>query len=40
MEALLTALADPVRWRLVTLLADRPRSVGVLAQLAQARQPQ
>ncbi|MEV8533819.1 metalloregulator ArsR/SmtB family transcription factor [Streptomyces sp. NPDC051211] len=40
MEALLTALADPARWRLVSLLAERPRSVGVLAQLAEARQPQ
>jgi uncharacterized protein YndB with AHSA1/START domain/DNA-binding MarR family transcriptional regulator len=40
MDALLTALADPVRWRLVSLLAERPRSVGVLAQLAGARQPQ
>ncbi|GAA1559063.1 metalloregulator ArsR/SmtB family transcription factor [Kribbella sancticallisti] len=40
MDALLTALADPARWRLVTLLAERPRSVGVLAQLADARQPQ
>jgi uncharacterized protein YndB with AHSA1/START domain/DNA-binding transcriptional ArsR family regulator len=40
MDALLTALADPTRWRLVTLLAERPRSVGVLAQLAEARQPQ
>ncbi|TMR92631.1 metalloregulator ArsR/SmtB family transcription factor [Nonomuraea basaltis] len=40
MDALLTALADPARWRLVTLLAERPRSVGVLAQLAGARQPQ
>ncbi|MDO3703172.1 metalloregulator ArsR/SmtB family transcription factor [Micromonospora sp. C28SCA-DRY-2] len=40
MEALLTALADPARWRLVTLLAERPRPVGVLAQLAGARQPQ
>ena len=38
--ALLTALADPARWRLVSLLAERPRSVGVLAQLAEARQPQ
>lgn len=36
----LAALADPARWRLVALLAERPRSVGVLAQLAQARQPQ
>ncbi|WP_166355768.1 metalloregulator ArsR/SmtB family transcription factor [Phytoactinopolyspora limicola] len=40
MDALLTALADPARWRLVNLLAERPRSVGVLAQLAGARQPQ
>ncbi|MFM9368643.1 metalloregulator ArsR/SmtB family transcription factor [Streptomyces sp. Da 82-17] len=40
MDALLTALADPVRWRLVGLLAERPRPVGVLAQLAEARQPQ
>jgi uncharacterized protein YndB with AHSA1/START domain/DNA-binding transcriptional ArsR family regulator len=40
MDALLTALADPARWRLVSLLADRPRAVGVLAQLAEARQPQ
>ncbi|MFI6873973.1 metalloregulator ArsR/SmtB family transcription factor [Streptomyces sp. NPDC050400] len=40
MDALLSALADPVRWRLVSLLADQPRSVGVLAQLAEARQPQ
>ncbi|MFE3456441.1 metalloregulator ArsR/SmtB family transcription factor [Nocardiopsis aegyptia] len=40
MDALLTALADPVRWRLVALLAERPRSVGVLARLVGARQPQ
>jgi uncharacterized protein YndB with AHSA1/START domain/DNA-binding transcriptional ArsR family regulator len=40
MEAFLIALADPARWRLVTLLAQRPRPVGVLAQLAGARQPQ
>ncbi|MFV2172596.1 metalloregulator ArsR/SmtB family transcription factor [Actinomadura sp. LOL_016] len=37
---LLAALADPARWRLVSLLAERPRPVGVLAQLAEARQPQ
>ncbi|TDD27198.1 metalloregulator ArsR/SmtB family transcription factor [Actinomadura sp. KC06] len=37
---LLATLADPARWRLVCLLAERPRSVGVLAQLADARQPQ
>ncbi|MFI6286818.1 ArsR/SmtB family transcription factor [Streptomyces sp. NPDC051018] len=40
MDALLTALADPARWRLVSLLAERPRPVGVLARLAGARQPQ
>ncbi|WP_329112826.1 metalloregulator ArsR/SmtB family transcription factor [Streptomyces sp. NBC_01353] len=40
MDALLAALADPARRRLVTLLAERPRPVGVLAQLAEARQPQ
>jgi len=40
MDAALAALADPARWRLVTLLAERPRPVGVLAQLAGARQPQ
>ncbi|GAA3026590.1 metalloregulator ArsR/SmtB family transcription factor [Streptosporangium longisporum] len=40
MDALLSALADPARWRLVTLLAERPRPVGVLARLAEARQPQ
>ncbi|MGH3703091.1 MAG: metalloregulator ArsR/SmtB family transcription factor [Agromyces sp.] len=40
MDEILIALADPARWRLVNLLAERPRSVGVLAQLAGARQPQ
>ncbi|WP_019632195.1 metalloregulator ArsR/SmtB family transcription factor [Actinomadura atramentaria] len=40
MEELLVALADPARWRLVALLAERPRAVGVLARLAGARQPQ
>ncbi|TDD13637.1 metalloregulator ArsR/SmtB family transcription factor [Kribbella turkmenica] len=40
MDGVLSALADPARWRLVGLLAERPRSVGVLAQLANARQPQ
>lgn len=39
-DIVLSALADPARWRLVTLLAERPRPVGVLAQLAGARQPQ
>jgi uncharacterized protein YndB with AHSA1/START domain/DNA-binding transcriptional ArsR family regulator len=40
MEVILTALADPARWRLVQLLAERPRPVGILAELAGARQPQ
>ena len=40
MDALLAALADPARWRLVGMLAERPRPVGVLADLAGARQPQ
>ncbi|MBM2622728.1 metalloregulator ArsR/SmtB family transcription factor [Actinoplanes sp. LDG1-06] len=40
MEAVLSALADPARWQLVGLLAERPRPVGVLARLAGARQPQ
>ncbi|MDX3518334.1 metalloregulator ArsR/SmtB family transcription factor [Streptomyces scabiei] len=40
MDTLLAALADPARWRLVSLLAERPRPVGVLAELAEARQPQ
>src|SRR4051812_39253709 len=34
------ALADPARWRIVELLADRPRSVGVVAGLGGLRQPQ
>ncbi|QFG21495.1 metalloregulator ArsR/SmtB family transcription factor [Actinomadura sp. WMMB 499] len=38
--SLLAALADPARLRLVRLLAERPRPVGVLARLADARQPQ
>ncbi|MEV4256376.1 metalloregulator ArsR/SmtB family transcription factor, partial [Spirillospora sp. NPDC049652] len=40
MDVLVSALADPARLRLVSLLADRPRPVGVLARLAGARQPQ
>lgn len=39
-DELLAVLADPARWRLVCLLAEHPRPVGVLAQLAGARQPQ
>ena len=38
--ARLVALADPDRWRIVALLAERPRSVGVVAQLTGLRQPQ
>ncbi|MGV9777421.1 metalloregulator ArsR/SmtB family transcription factor [Streptosporangium sp. NPDC003464] len=40
MDILFSALADPTRWQLVGLLAERPRPVGVLAQLAEARQSQ
>ncbi|SDL30501.1 metalloregulator ArsR/SmtB family transcription factor [Nonomuraea jiangxiensis] len=40
MDELLTALADPARWRLLSLLAERPHPVGALAELAEARQPQ
>lgn len=36
----LAALADSARWRIVELLADRPRSVGVVAELGGLRQPQ
>lgn len=36
----LAALADPARWRIVHVLAERPRSVGVVADLAGLRQPQ
>lgn len=36
----LAALADPARWRIVAVLARRPRSVGVVAQLTGLRQPQ
>ncbi len=40
MPDILAALADPDRWRIVELLAERPRSVGVVAELAELRQPQ
>lgn len=36
----LAALADPARWRIVSALAEGPRSVGVIAQLTGMRQPQ
>jgi uncharacterized protein YndB with AHSA1/START domain/DNA-binding transcriptional ArsR family regulator len=35
-----SALADAARWRIVELLAERPRSVGELAELTGLRQPQ
>lgn len=40
MERVTTVLADEGRWRIVELLAERPRSVGELAELAGLRQPQ
>ncbi len=36
----LAALADPARWRIIELLAQRPRSVGVVGELTGLRQPQ
>ncbi|MGK9220218.1 MULTISPECIES: metalloregulator ArsR/SmtB family transcription factor [unclassified Microbacterium] len=40
MDPLLAALADPARWRMIELLALRPRAVGELAELLGLRQPQ
>jgi uncharacterized protein YndB with AHSA1/START domain/DNA-binding transcriptional ArsR family regulator len=40
MDHLAAVLGDSARWRLVELLADRPRSVGELAELTGLRQPQ
>jgi uncharacterized protein YndB with AHSA1/START domain len=40
MDRISSALADGARWRIVELLAERPRSVGELAQLTRLRQPQ
>lgn len=40
MERIAAALGDPARWRIVELLAERPRSVGELAELTGLRQPQ
>ncbi|WP_199432799.1 metalloregulator ArsR/SmtB family transcription factor [Qaidamihabitans albus] len=40
MEQIASALADAARWRIVELLAERPRSVGELAELTGLRQPQ
>lgn len=40
MDQIVSALGDGARWRIVELLAERPRSVGELAELAGLRQPQ
>lgn len=40
MHEWLTALSDAARWRIVLLIAERPRSVGVVAELTGLRQPQ
>jgi uncharacterized protein YndB with AHSA1/START domain/DNA-binding transcriptional ArsR family regulator len=40
MERIASALGDASRWRIVELLAERPRSVGELAELTGLRQPQ
>ncbi|MDO3648319.1 metalloregulator ArsR/SmtB family transcription factor [Nocardia mangyaensis] len=40
MEEIAAALGDGARWRIVELLAERPRSVGELAELTGLRQPQ
>jgi uncharacterized protein YndB with AHSA1/START domain/DNA-binding transcriptional ArsR family regulator len=40
MDRIASALGDTARWRIVELLAERPRSVGELAELTGLRQPQ
>ncbi len=40
MNEIASALGDGARWRIVELLAERPRSVGELAELTGLRQPQ
>ncbi|WP_116046693.1 metalloregulator ArsR/SmtB family transcription factor [Amycolatopsis palatopharyngis] len=40
MERIASVLGDAARWRIVELLAERPRSVGELAELTGLRQPQ
>ncbi|MEV8435827.1 metalloregulator ArsR/SmtB family transcription factor [Actinosynnema sp. NPDC051121] len=40
MDRIASALGDAARWRIVELLAERPRSVGELAELTGSRQPQ
>jgi uncharacterized protein YndB with AHSA1/START domain/DNA-binding transcriptional ArsR family regulator len=39
-DQIASALGDRARWRIVELLAERPRSVGELAKLTGLRQPQ
>ena len=40
MDRIASALGDGARWHIVELLAERPRSVGELAELTGLRQPQ
>ncbi|UOZ03860.1 metalloregulator ArsR/SmtB family transcription factor [Amycolatopsis sp. WQ 127309] len=40
MDEIAAALGDGARWRIVELLAERPRSVGELAERTGLRQPQ
>jgi uncharacterized protein YndB with AHSA1/START domain/DNA-binding transcriptional ArsR family regulator len=40
MDRIALVLGDGARWRIVELLAERPRSVGELAELTGLRQPQ
>ena len=40
MDRIASALGDAARWRIVELLAQRPRSVGELADRTGLRQPQ
>ncbi len=40
LDGIAAALGDAARWRIVELLAERPRSVGELAELTGLRQPQ
>jgi uncharacterized protein YndB with AHSA1/START domain/DNA-binding transcriptional ArsR family regulator len=40
MDQIASTLGDAARWRIVELLAERPRSVGELAELVGLRQPQ
>ena len=40
MNRIASALGDAARWQIVELLAERPRSVGELAELTGLRQPQ